>query len=256
MRKFFVAVIATTGFLLLWKAEQTSQAPSLPSIPQAISKLTGTISQRLPANTKKAAMVAKSLDEKKQLLTEIRELQKCYESRACRFPETDPRSYEVGVTQELRKKLSSFFTKFHTDSSARKDLETLARTFITSGENELQSEALKMFSELPISAENIESLTSGLMSAPDPEVMKQALPEFQRYLGTAWEQQVHSFLSVTISTGAHFSSEKVSENILPFINSTSYSTYQQALRTMSRGAKAAANLDWALREYRRLQAGA
>lgn len=191
--------------------------------------------------------------DKELALRTIRQLQRCYDSRTCPYDDSDPRAYELALGRDLASHLRSFHRDFKQD---QKLITSLAKEFIQSGDGFVQEEALRMFAELPTSADNLDAITQNLASTPDPSLIKQALPEMQRYLGSPLEPKVHAFLSGTLATGAHFASETVSESITPFLTPKSLPTYQKTLNTLPPNARAAHNLGSALREYRRLQTGA
>jgi hypothetical protein len=189
-------------------------------------------------------------------LEALHRLQDCYASQNCNFPQTDPRSYELALGQALRAELIRFRERYRTEPAARADLELAARTYIRSFDGFVQEAALSILSDLPPSQENLQALVAGLQGAADADLIGEALPELKRYMGSESEPLVHQFLSGTISTGAHFSSQKASENILPFVNEKSYPVYVETLRRLPPGTRAGENLSAALREYRRLQNGA
>jgi hypothetical protein len=189
-------------------------------------------------------------------LEALRRLQDCYASQNCNFPQTDPRSYELALGQALRAELIHFRERYRAEPAARADLELAARTYIRSFDGFVQEAALNILSDLPPSQENLQALVAGLQGAADADLIGEALPELKRYMGSESEPLVHQFLSGTISTGAHFSSQKASENILPFVNEKSYPVYEETLRRLPPGTRAGENLSAALREYRRLQNGA
>lgn len=194
--------------------------------------------------------------EPQSLRSKIASLEECLKITTCDFPQTDPRSYEIAVTQELLKQVSQYRLESKDDPSQHDELMRLGISLIHSHDGYLQAEALNLFASLPPSAESLEAITEGLHNAPDPLVMEQSLAELKRYLGSDLEPKVHRFLTEAISSGAHFSSQAVAKNILPFITEKSLITYTQTLEKMPKDSRAASTLDWALREYRRLSSGA
>lgn len=217
------------------------QSRSLASTPiQKISK---------PKDVRPSAFV---VDVRKRLVVELEQLQTCYASEKCPFPQTDPRSYDLAVSKKISQKLIEFRKKYPRDENGLK----LARRFIQSHDGYVQEEALKMLSDYQISQESLTALTLGLQNTPDAPLMKQAILELKRYIGSPYESTVHTFLSETLAAGAHFTAETVSQDISPFINPQSYSKYKNASETIPDGATAKRNLNSALREYLRLSTGA
>ncbi len=228
----------------------------------------GVLPQKLPAST----LISQNLKKKSQTrqpasstnlttaiqkdIDQLKKLKDCYETRTCSFPETDPKSYEFALGKQIQSELMEFRKKYSQDLRHSKELIRVAKEFLMTGDGFVQEEAIHLLSSLPPSQESLVAITEGLYSTPDPKLMEQALGEFQRYLGSPWENQVHSFLGQTLATGAQFSAITVSEKIMPFVNDKSYKSYQQTLLNMAPGSRASKNLNAALKEYRRLQTGA
>jgi hypothetical protein len=248
--------LAGLGAVLLWTAwpkprhaHDARPVAASAAPPRMTNVADSTPAGRGPAATAKAKIASASGSPH---IREMARLQECLSSTACDFPQTDPRSYEIAVGQAMRLEL----LKARQDGTAAGDLEFLGRTYIHSYDGFVQEEALKILSGLPPSAESLQALTEGLKDTPDADLMEQALPELKRYIGTPWEPGMHDFLAGQIARGAHFAATTAVENLLPFLNQKSVSTYSRALAQMPPGTKAARELGRALREYRRLRTGA
>lgn len=193
-----------------------------------------------------------TLTEAQNLLKTIEQLEKCYGTENCNYPQTDPRSYELALNQDIARHLKEFKKRF----PGSREYADLARKYMRSSDGYIQEAALDMLAQLPVSRENLSALTEGLAGTADAQLLRQALPQLERYLGTAMEKQVHSFLSSTITTGAHFSSEAAAQGIFPFINSSSYRVYREAVESLPAGSTTLRNLSSALKEFSRQQTGA
>jgi hypothetical protein len=254
--------IAVT-MLLAWQMKSHSSfASKLPEMDQ--TAFMG--NRRLPAATTKSTATAvvttsdaatsyRDPNSKAELVSAIHAANECYASEICDFPNTDPKSYELSVGQNLKNLLSEYRNKFGRDPRNRAETESLAREFIRSGDEYVQETSLQMFSDSPPSAVNLQVLTEALKGTSDPLLVDQAMNELKRYLGTSEEHQVHEFLGELLGQGGVFSSEKAAQKILLFINPQSFSTYDNLARSLPSTSKVASDLRTALDEYRRLQTG-
>ncbi|MCB9072253.1 MAG: hypothetical protein H6623_01430 [Bdellovibrionaceae bacterium] len=258
-KPILITLVVLTLIVFLNKKRDTKNSEEpISSIPRSVSHLFST-KNRNPITTQKTtaprlpANVPSDIEIEAQMIIDTN---KCYDTQICNYPQTDPRSYEVALGKDIAKKLQQFRLKYKNNSDVQKWKEQIARKFIKSFDGFVQEEALKMFSELPIASENLQAITQGLQNSPDALLIKLAIPELQRYLGSSYESQVHTFLSSTIATGAHFSSEVVTENIGPFISNSSYNVYKQTAQQLPQGSSALRNLSTALRDYALQQTGA
>lgn len=247
-----LATLLIALFLCFWEQEEKKKSVNI-TLPNKQSRSLASpppSKSTVPQASNKA--VRSVIDPRDRLVKELEKLDGCYASEDCAFPQTDPRSYEVALGKRIAQKLSAFRTKYPKDERGLK----LARRFMQSGDGFVQEEALKLLSNYPISQESLSAITTGLTNTPDAPLMKHAIGELKRYIGSAYEPVVHTFLSSTLASGAHFTAETVSEDISPFINQSSYSKYKNASDTIPAGATAKRNLNSALREYRRVTTGA
>lgn len=247
-----VVVLALAALIFI--GTQTSESdPFTTSAPQARAQRTPVkVKHTAPPLVRAPAQTAPVTTESQQWMQKIAKIELCFESQNCNYPQTDPRSYELAVSQDIAAQLREFKKRF----LGTKEYELLARKYIKSADGFSQEAALEMLAMLPPTPENLAAMTEGLNGTPDATLMRQALSQLKRYLGTPMENQVHEFLRTTITTGAHFSSEVASEGIFPFINNQSYPLYRQAIQTLPAGSTALRNLSSALKEYSRLRTGA
>ncbi len=186
----------------------------------------------------------------------LKKLHECYESEACDFPHSDPRSYEYAVGQALTKQLRIYRLKYRGLPGHSDELTQLARDYISSFDPHVQAEALELFADLPVSGANIEAIRTAIETTPDPLLMEKAMVEMERYLTTAYEAKVHETLSKVISSGAHFSAQTAAQRILPFLNSKSVEIYKDIVDLVPAGSKASQDLISAIREFERQESGA
>lgn len=237
-------VTAGVGFFLPWRSNETTER-SLASSPAP--------NVSAPTAAKAKAAVTATMDDPKQRLAATKA---CLASEDCDYPKTDPRSYNFAVGRALARQLAEIHMLYANDPGHETELAALAREYIRVEDEFVQEEAIKIFSALPPSRENMEAMTNAIANTPDPDLTEQAMKEMERYLGTAEEARVLDFLAEFIANGAQFSAEKASELIWAFINERSFSTFQAALAKMEPESTAARHLRAALNEFRRQQSGA
>ena len=206
--------------------------------------------QRTPAsNPPSETTIKNNAAEKKTALNEIKEIESCYQSNKCDFPQTDPRSYDIAVGHKIADRLKQL-----RGNLPQTELAELARHTMKIEDGFVQSVALDIFKDLPISPENLQALSEGLQNNTDPLISEKALTELQRYIGTPQETKAQQVVQ-TMLQGAHFASEKVGENVLSFINEQSFSAYQQLQQQMPAQSRVARDLETALTEYRKQRSG-
>ncbi len=188
-------------------------------------------------------------------LQKIYSLQRCYQIQNCSFPETDPRSYELALGHAISAAMLKYWDNNRGDPTARNEISKLARVMILNLDPYVQEACLKIFSGLPLDTENLKATIKGVHGTSDPLLVSQTMSEFKRYLGTPAENLVHIFLADLISRGGQFSSEAAAQNILPFLNESSLSTYKMKLRAMNANTQSYSYLENALNEYARIASG-
>lgn len=174
----------------------------------------------------------------------------CLESGTCDFPQTDSRSYEFAVGRRLAAQLSELHS-----SAGPEAAEEIARELMKVDDGFVQEQAIKVFSALPPSRQNVESMVGALALSHDPLIIEQAMKEWERYIGTPEEATVQEFLADFIAHGGQFTSEKASSLVLKFLNERTESAFRSALASMIPESTAARNLRSALAEYERQVSG-
>lgn len=227
------------------------QGPTVPHAP-VIRKVSESSSPRNPASA--ASEAAPQGSQSDLALNDFRDLKNCYESQSCDFPQTDPRSYEFAVGKSLAARLDQILVKFRNDPAAHQNLQVMARESFKIEDGFVQSAALNILRSFPPSAENLEVLAAGIVNNPDPSIVEQVMNEFERYVGTPHEAGVHASLR-DILQGPHFSAQAAAQNILNFVNKTSYDEYKRTLAKLNPQSQAAKDLKAILTEYERSISG-
>ena len=246
MNRFFIAGFVVILSIVLFSARSKHLKPEEGQMEfVSTSPTPSQPTERAPANAEA---------EKKKMREDISATHNCYQSQSCDFPQTDPRSYEFAVGRALTEKIKLFHNQFKNDPSTQRELVALAKQAIKIEDGFVQSAALDIFKDLPISEENLAAIEAGLQNNTDPVIAEKALNEMQRYIGTPQEAHMQSVVQ-SMAGGAHFASQKVGENILPFINDKSFPAYQQLQKQLPAQSRVARDLATALREYRRQRSG-
>lgn len=233
-------------------APSGSAAPAQRSPSASVAPIAPSTGAQTPTVTAAAGSPSSAL---LQRYREIEDTVKCYETRTCPFPQTDPRSYEYGVGFKLRELLNKYSEDYKDDPQAQQMLAVLARQFVRSLDGNVQNAALNIMKYLPPSPENYKALADSLSNNPDATYVQSVLDEMKKYIGTPQEPAMQALLGQLIATGPHFSSQAVATHILPFINSRSYPSYRQLAEQMPSQSRAGRDLTSAVHEYERLQTG-
>lgn len=186
-----------------------------------------------------------SLDEFSKARLRWQNLQACYESQSCAFPQTDARAYEFALGRALADELKSMRSRF----AAHPELAGIAREAVRSLDPHVQSTGLAILASFPPSSENLTAIAEGVESSPDPLLVQESLAEFRRYLGRPEEPAVHAALSTMMIGGAHFVSQAVALGLSPFLNASSFPVYLKSTRQISAETTTGRDLRAALREY-------
>lgn len=189
-----------------------------------------------------------------KVVSEVNQIESCYQTGTCSYPQTDPKSYHFAVSHALANKIALFSKQFGQDPAAQNELRQVARKAVKIDDGFVQSAALSIFKDLPIDQENLQAIGEGMQTNSDPLVAEQALGELQRYMGTPQEAKMQEIVQGMVS-GAHFASQKVGENILSFINDQNFPSYKQLQQQLPAQSRIARDLATALKEYRRQRSG-
>ena len=167
MKKFVGPALILLAMIVLFthvvkktsrKAEQdqvedlasTSAAPTKKSVNASPASAT-----RAPAASSSAAVGATP----KEALVKMQNLLECYSSEKCHYPQTDPKSYQIALNKDVASLLKgTAASEFAQD----KDMEQALRDFMKEGDGFVQEEALKLFTQLPISEENLQAIIEGM----------------------------------------------------------------------------------------------
>lgn len=187
-------------------------------------------------------------------LKKITDIEECYQSFTCPFPQTDPRAYDLAVGRELAKNIKNLHNEYRGNPKAEYLLKELGIKFFKNENGFVQEAALNILKDFNPDQEILQALMEGLENTYNPKITELSLPELEKYLGSENETQVHGLLEKLI-LGAHFSGETTSAQILRFINESSYGFYKNLLKTLPVGSKNHQNLKSALSEYEKRQSG-
>lgn len=253
VKKIYVGAFLACGVLGAWSLLYDASSSK-----HVAAKKISSVLKREPSSTSSVKDSPKpataSQDDKSKKLAEIAATQECYKTETCDFSKADPRAYEVELGQKLTEQIKAFHKAYKDNPTAKKDLLNLARENFKNENGFVQEAALDILKDFPQDPETLDILKDGLKDNIDPLIAEMVLPELKKFLGTPQEDQVHETVD-EMTQGAHFVSQKVTENILDFINPHSYEHYKNLLSQLNPRTKAYKNLSSALREYERRQIG-
>jgi hypothetical protein len=205
--------------------------------------------------TSTGSLVADGGTSIKAQLTHLKNIQKCFDTATCNYPQTDPRSYSLAVGRDLATHLKSALQTAQNTPEELAELATYARDALAIDDGFVQEAALSILAAQGPSAENLNAIAQHMIDSPEPLVMNQVADYLKSYLGSNLEPQVHQFIVKTLAQGGQFAGEAVAASIFGFINEKSFAYYQRAYQAMDPKTTAAVHLKHALDEYRRLADG-
>ncbi len=164
----------------------------------------------------------------------------CYESDRCDYPHTDPKSYQIALNKDVAKFLKQTpVSVFLNNLEMQKGLQELMKQ----GDGFTQEEALRLFSQLPMSQENLTAIFEGTKNNyADPLIMEQVIAELARYNNTPMAEQVRGFVAETLMSGPQYSAEAAAQKIRPLLSENNLSYYRSiAEKTKSTAVRGSLN---------------
>lgn len=241
------SVIAALVLALVTAWEFYSSEPKLHEAPHVSPH----VAAQTQAGPRERAPAAASVQAPATLQAEPRNLVKqlyatraCYESQTCDFPNTDPRAYDFAVGRQLAADLAAYRASAPTNEERAK----IAREFVNVEDGFVREQVLALFEGLPPSEENLAAISDSLRLNADPDLVKQALPLLEAYVGTPFESGVHELLRGMLM-GPQFAAVETSLGLSNFVNDASYAGYEHIVEGLPATSAVGKNLRALLRDY-------
>lgn len=186
----------------------------------------------------------------KEYVGELDRLKTCY-GRACAYPVSDPRSYELAVGQDLKKVLFQMAEWVRSEGIDAHEVSEKAREFLTSDDGFVQSAALDLISTQRPSADNLDAILANVLAGYDSELIEHAMLELERYESRAEYDKIDQALAQALTTGAPFVAREVSEHLTPFVNERSFLFFQDVVAHLATQSASRINLETCLSDFQR-----
>jgi hypothetical protein len=251
-RLALLAGLAATGFLALhWQPSRKEAGVAGADSGPLLQRVSRTIRdpKRSPAA---ASSVPVTLAEG---VARVHATRACLKEGNCAYPDNDAHEYAFAVARDLAAQAKRLREIYGPDLGSRGELEALARELMSVDDGYVQAEALRTFALYPPSPENLRAMLGGLENTYDPLIVKQALGEWRRYLGTPEEPLVIDGLAQLVARGGQFTGEAASADVDAFINERTARAFRETLSGMVPTSTAARNLRRALVQHDRQLSG-
>lgn len=188
------------------------------------------------------------------LIRDLRRLQTCFQIE-CGYPRSDAKSYDFALGQDIKKALLALQEKVEEQKSVDPLLAQVARDFLADPDGHVKEAALHLLATQPTSAESLETILVHVIAEYDSELIEQALLELGRYQNVHEVERINEALAQAMTHGAPFVSQKIAENIEPFIQDQSYAFFATLSRRLTNGSQTYKQLHSALESFSRRQTG-
>ena len=188
------------------------------------------------------------------LIKELDRLQRCYETE-CGYDRSYPQAYGYAVGREIKRVLIDLAVVSRTQHIQLSEIARVARHHLENDDGHVKEGALRLLATQEPSSESLHSILNHVIGDTDAQLIEPALYELRRYTSPTDRAFIHEKLSASLLTGAPFVAEKISQNLAPFLDSASYTTYSQAAARASEGSRIRSNLRAQLSDYQKRQSG-
>jgi hypothetical protein len=245
-----------------WFASQSGNTPSehaahndaVATSPTSIQVTPSDVdTARIPASDTKKIKKTKSVTFKQ--LKRFNELKDCLKTSDCNFDDSDPRAYEINVGEAMRKLVATTLKGLKNGDVqlSEEEITELFEQAIHIPNGHVQAAALELQDYLPLNEQNLNRLLTGLdISNYDSVLFAKSLDYLLEYRKNYFVTEIDDFLKKHIETGAHYTSQYLSESILPFLSSDNIAQYEEMVQKMDPKEHRTSQLKIAIDEYKRM----
>jgi hypothetical protein len=222
-------------------AVEAARAPaSLASSPVASAPTLKPLVKIAPAEAEKAA---------RALVEQVSTLQACY-GGGCNYPETDARSYNFGVGQDIKTALYQLAATARAGELQGEGLAAAAREQLKNEDGHVQEAALALLATQPTSEANLAAVLENVIAGYDAQLIQAAMTELRRYTAERDQETIAAALSGAMTSGSPFVAREVSSAITPFLQPRTVPIYEEALAAILEGSLVRRDLARSIEEYR------
>lgn len=160
-----------------------------------------------PANTEhsqpaqNAQTVAHETSAAKGISERVQELETCIESRACNFPDTDPRSYDLAVGQKLAEAMR--IISENSSPPTEEEIAT-ARRLLLNPDGHVKAAALEVLAKSEPNEDALGALLEGILLEHDAKLLPRTLGILARYTDSASRTRIDQTMQRVLLRGSHY----------------------------------------------------
>lgn len=168
----------------------------------------------------------------------LEDLRACGEEDAqCEYPETDPRSYDFALAQDIRKTLEELRQWVLSEKFEGNLIDEVAQEWVGHHDGYVKSAALKLFATQPPNRHNLDAILKSILEdGHDEALIERTMKELQRYTDREDREKINQAFAQALLTGAPFVANEVSERLLPFITERSVQFFQDLVEQLPPGS--------------------
>ena len=213
-------------------SHSTNLNPKLADKKNGKNKKQGPLVKRQPANTVIAQTKSNVKEIKKPLAPQFDNIYsdfQCYQKDDCDFPSEDPKAYHFAIGQKLKKTLMNIESSISENGVKEEKYQKLGQFFMAVPDGHVKEAALHILSSQEPSKDSFQAIIDGILNFHDPALIRHAMFELERYLGSSHEQKMIQEIAKVLLRGSPSVSKEISRYLVAFINSNSRDVFKEVL---------------------------
>jgi hypothetical protein len=161
------------------------------------------------------------------------ELNKCFASE-CPFPQTDPKSYELAIYNEIHLSLLTLRTWQQRHNFKDERLSQLMTEFLPYEKAEIKKTALDILATQDPDERVVPVLLESVISYAQPDPIPKAMKELARYKDPSLKKMIDDTTIDVLTHGSVYSALEIAKNARLFVNTKNKLRYNNALKELSK----------------------
>lgn len=167
--------------------------------------------------------------------SQLKHFQECLKTKECpQYEQTDEKSYEVGVHQEIKTTLDTLDDWIRRHNFKDEKISPLMRELLAVDSGAVKLSVLKIMSTQNPEAKNLDSILRDVFGSYHVQPIRLGLTELSRYKDPVDQKYIHNHLQYTLLKGSLHVAEELAENIDLLIEKPSRYQYDSLLSELKR----------------------
>lgn len=252
MQKYILpSTLIATGALLIghWSNQQKpnydklvippTQASPLPFIKTASSTQPSTNAIQKPLEEK---IQNSNLEKKKSISFDqpysyfqqrLQKLKECFRIRNCNYPQTDPKSYELALEDDVVATLKTLRAWIQRHSYVDDRIPLFMKEFLPFESANIKNESLRILRTQPPNDELIEPILLSVILYYHPESIELGMKELLRHEKPEFRTRMDDVFTSVLLNGSVNAAVEIAKSLAPFIESHNRRDYQWVLKKLS-----------------------